>query len=194
VLYCRPRWEHLPLRLLGKCHHGSWRQYPCHPRFRFSTCYKDAMLHLFCSQCLLYYCMHDSTTISSPNAISWLCGLVILFLLFGSDISAWIDVLPAREDGQLCDHCKYTKSLVSVEVRKLSISIICVTHSNSLAFSILGFLNGVFTAEDGLPLTARIGCGLGIIVGTGLTIPIAIAALGPGLIRQWEIESFLVIA
>jgi hypothetical protein len=53
-----------------------------------------------------------------------------------------------------------------------------------LAFSILGFLNGVFTAKDGLPLTARIGCRLGIIVGTGLTIPIVIAALGPGLIWQ----------
>jgi serine acetyltransferase len=55
-----------------------------------------------------------------------------------------------------------------------------------LVFSILGFLAGVFTEGFELPLSAKIGCGLIIVVGMGLIIPLAIASFGPGLIRQEE--------
>lgn len=48
----------------------------------------------------------------------------------------------------------------------------------------LGFLAGIFTADFGLPLSARLGCGLTFVVGAGLVIPLMIASLGPGLIRQ----------
>ncbi|KAG1868023.1 hypothetical protein C8R48DRAFT_761059 [Suillus tomentosus] len=54
----------------------------------------------------------------------------------------------------------------------------------SLAFSTPGFLAGIFTADFGLPLSARLGCGLTFVVGAGLVIPLMIASLGPGLIRQ----------
>ncbi|KAG1754735.1 uncharacterized protein EDB91DRAFT_1076841 [Suillus paluster] len=54
----------------------------------------------------------------------------------------------------------------------------------SLVFSIVGFLPGIFTVEYGLPLSARIACGLSLIVGMGLVIPLAVASLGPGLIRR----------
>ncbi|KAG1721500.1 uncharacterized protein EDB91DRAFT_1088422 [Suillus paluster] len=53
----------------------------------------------------------------------------------------------------------------------------------SLVFSIVRFLAGIFTVEYGLPLSARIACGLSLIVGMGLVIPLAVASLGPGLIR-----------
>ncbi|KAG1744750.1 hypothetical protein EDB19DRAFT_1906467 [Suillus lakei] len=52
----------------------------------------------------------------------------------------------------------------------------------SLSFSILGFLTGIFTIDFGLDLSAKIGCGLALIVGASLTIPLVIASVGPGLI------------
>ncbi|KAJ8587029.1 hypothetical protein M405DRAFT_934992 [Rhizopogon salebrosus TDB-379] len=71
-----------------------------------------------------------------------------------------------------------------------SLVIIASTPSllylTSLVFSILGFLAGVFTEGFELPLSAKIGCGLIIVVGMGLIIPLAIASFGPGLIRQEE--------
>ncbi|KAG2150139.1 hypothetical protein BD769DRAFT_1659671 [Suillus cothurnatus] len=54
----------------------------------------------------------------------------------------------------------------------------------SLAFSMLGFLAGIFTVDFGLPLFARLRCGLTFMVGAGLVIPLVIASLTPGLIRQ----------
>ncbi|KAG1850561.1 hypothetical protein C8R48DRAFT_778213 [Suillus tomentosus] len=62
-------------------------------------------------------------------------------------------------------------------------SIPTLLYLTSLACSIVGFLAGVFTVEYGLPLSARIGCGLAIIIGTGLVIPLTIASFGPGLIQ-----------
>ncbi|KAG1838172.1 hypothetical protein F4604DRAFT_1691909 [Suillus subluteus] len=54
---------------------------------------------------------------------------------------------------------------------------------HSLIFSILGFLAGIFTVDFGLPLSAKIGCGLALIVGGGLILPLTIASFGPGLIQ-----------
>jgi hypothetical protein len=48
-----------------------------------------------------------------------------------------------------------------------------------LLFSILGFIAGAFTIEFGLDLSAKIGCGLALGVGAGLTIPLLIASFGP---------------
>ncbi|KAG1893546.1 uncharacterized protein F5891DRAFT_985774 [Suillus fuscotomentosus] len=48
----------------------------------------------------------------------------------------------------------------------------------------LVILTSIFTADFGLPLSARLGCGLTFVVGAGLVIPLMIASLGPGLIRQ----------
>ncbi|KAG1837999.1 hypothetical protein F4604DRAFT_1941882 [Suillus subluteus] len=62
-------------------------------------------------------------------------------------------------------------------------SIPSFLYLTSLAFAILGFLAGIFTADFGLPLSARIGCGLALIVGGGFVIPLMIASLGPGLTR-----------
>ncbi|KAG1799152.1 hypothetical protein EV424DRAFT_1546083 [Suillus variegatus] len=53
----------------------------------------------------------------------------------------------------------------------------------SLAFSILGFLAGIFTIDFGLDVSAKIGCVLAFIVGASFTIPLVIASFGPGLIR-----------
>ncbi|KAG1741382.1 hypothetical protein EDD22DRAFT_959048 [Suillus occidentalis] len=53
----------------------------------------------------------------------------------------------------------------------------------SLAFAVLGFLAGIFTGEFGLALSARIVCGLALVGGTGLTIPLMMASFGPGPIR-----------
>jgi len=63
-------------------------------------------------------------------------------------------------------------------------SIPSLLYLMSLAFTILGFLAGVFTEGFELPFSAKIGCGLIIVVGMGLIIPLAIASVGPGLIRQ----------
>ncbi|KAG1874031.1 hypothetical protein C8R48DRAFT_769418 [Suillus tomentosus] len=63
------------------------------------------------------------------------------------------------------------------------LSIPSLLYLTSLIFSIFGFLAGVFAIEYGLPLSARIGCGLALVTGTGLTILLTIAAFGPGLIR-----------
>ncbi|KAG2113715.1 hypothetical protein DEU56DRAFT_919680 [Suillus clintonianus] len=62
-------------------------------------------------------------------------------------------------------------------------SIPSFLYLTSLGFSILGFLAGVFTAEFGLSLSARIGCVLALVVGAGLILPLTIASFGPGLIR-----------
>lgn len=53
----------------------------------------------------------------------------------------------------------------------------------SLAFSILGFIAGVFTVDFALSLATRIGCRLALVVGAGLITPLMIASFGPGLIR-----------
>ncbi|KAG1843249.1 hypothetical protein C8R48DRAFT_780586 [Suillus tomentosus] len=53
----------------------------------------------------------------------------------------------------------------------------------SLAFAIIGVLAGIFTVEFGLPLSERIGCGLILVVGGGLMIPLTMASFGPGLIQ-----------
>jgi hypothetical protein len=53
----------------------------------------------------------------------------------------------------------------------------------SLAFAIAGVLAGVFTIEFGLPLSARIGCGMVVIALGGLAIPLTMASFRPGLIR-----------
>lgn len=53
----------------------------------------------------------------------------------------------------------------------------------SLAFAIIGVLAGIFTVEFGLPLSARIGCGLILVVVGGLMIPLTMASFGPGLIQ-----------
>ncbi|KAG1717740.1 hypothetical protein EDD22DRAFT_964497 [Suillus occidentalis] len=63
-------------------------------------------------------------------------------------------------------------------------SIPSFLYLTSLAFAILGFLAGIFTGEFGLALSARIICGLALVVGTGLTIPLMMASFGrPGLSR-----------
>lgn len=56
---------------------------------------------------------------------------------------------------------------------------------SSLAFCILGFLAGIFTVGFGLDLSAKIGCGLALVVGAGLVIPLVVASFSPGLIR-WQ--------
>ncbi|KAG1845193.1 hypothetical protein F4604DRAFT_1937099 [Suillus subluteus] len=61
-------------------------------------------------------------------------------------------------------------------------SIPSFLYLTSLAFSIVGFLAGIFATEFRLPLSARIGCGLALVVGTSLTIPLMMAGFGPGLI------------
>ncbi|KAG0693842.1 hypothetical protein DFH29DRAFT_881151 [Suillus ampliporus] len=48
----------------------------------------------------------------------------------------------------------------------------------------LVILTSIFTADFGLPLSARLGCGLTFVAGAGLVIPLMIASLGPGLVRQ----------
>ncbi|KAG1761226.1 hypothetical protein EDD22DRAFT_954207 [Suillus occidentalis] len=53
----------------------------------------------------------------------------------------------------------------------------------SLAFAVLGFLAGIFTGEFRLALSARIVCGLALVGGTGLTIPLMMASFGPGPIQ-----------
>ncbi|KAG1779649.1 hypothetical protein EV702DRAFT_1195022 [Suillus placidus] len=61
-------------------------------------------------------------------------------------------------------------------------SIPSFLYLTSLLFSILGFLAGIFTIEFRLDLSAKIRCGLALIVGASLTIPLVIASFGPGLI------------
>ncbi|KAG1724187.1 hypothetical protein EDB19DRAFT_2043566 [Suillus lakei] len=63
-------------------------------------------------------------------------------------------------------------------------SIPSLLYLMSLVFSTLGFFAGIFTTDYGLPLSARLGCGLTFVVGAGLVIPLTIASLGPGLIRR----------
>ncbi|KAG2089635.1 uncharacterized protein F5147DRAFT_788278 [Suillus discolor] len=62
-------------------------------------------------------------------------------------------------------------------------SIPMFTFLMSLAFAIIGVLAGIFTVGFGLPLSTRIGCGLILIVGGGLVIPLTMASFGPGLIQ-----------
>ncbi|KAG1844135.1 hypothetical protein C8R48DRAFT_780430 [Suillus tomentosus] len=62
-------------------------------------------------------------------------------------------------------------------------SIPSFLYLTSLAFSILGFLAGIFTVDFGLPLSAKIGCGLALVAGGGLILPLTMASFGPGLIR-----------
>lgn len=59
-------------------------------------------------------------------------------------------------------------------------------YLTGLTFSILGFLAGVFTEGFELPLSAKIGCGLIVVVGMGLMIPLTVASVDPGLIREEE--------
>ena len=115
--------------MAGNRHHGSQRQHPCHSRFGVNNRYKGIMLDFLGSQFLLHYSVDGGTIFWPQNEIPWLRGLIIfMFLQPGPDITNWIGVLPAREDGQSCDHCEYAKPFISDKVTKLSIAVNCVTH------------------------------------------------------------------
>ncbi|KAG1776436.1 hypothetical protein EV702DRAFT_1198122 [Suillus placidus] len=70
-----------------------------------------------------------------------------------------------------------TKTLCSIS---FILSVYCIL---GLAFSILGFLAGIFTADFELPLFAKVACGLALIMGGSLILPLTVASFGPGLIR-----------
>ncbi|KAG2120550.1 uncharacterized protein F5147DRAFT_647033 [Suillus discolor] len=69
---------------------------------------------------------------------------------------------------------------------------------HSLAFSILGFLAGIFTVDFGLPLSAKIGCGLALIAGGGLILPLMMASFDPDIwsrcqdsTKTWPVVAFI---
>lgn len=130
--------------------------------------------------------MHDGTALWLQVEISRFCGSInlILFKDILADVTNPIGVSLTREDGKSRYPCKYTQFSISDKVTKtLSANAdYSQDHCCSLAFSIVGFLAGIFATEFGLPLSARIGCRLALVVGTSLTIPLMMASFGPGLI------------
>lgn len=129
--------------------------------------------------------MHDGTALWLQVEISRFCGSInlIFFKDISADVTNQIGVLLTREDGKSCYPCKYTQFLISDKVTKTWSANADYSQDHcSIAFSIVGFLAGIFTTEFGLPLSTRIGCGLALVVGMSLMIPLIMASFGPGLI------------
>ncbi|KAG2353402.1 hypothetical protein BDR07DRAFT_1496316 [Suillus spraguei] len=116
-----------------------------------------------------------------PLATKTLC--TISFLL---SVYCIIGCAVAQQFGQRLRSLDFAAYYLQGRMASLVIltSIPSVLYLMSLGFSTFGFLAGVYTPDFGLPLSARLGCGLTFLVGAGLVIPLVIASLGTGLIRK----------
>ncbi|KAG1896721.1 uncharacterized protein F5891DRAFT_983321 [Suillus fuscotomentosus] len=99
----------------------------------------------------------------------------------------WVPIMKFIDDfsAQAKSQTTVVSVIMAVDASILAIPVLEQAYylQGKMLLSIFGFLAGVFAIEYGLPLSARIGCGLALLTGTGLTILLTITAFGPGLIR-----------
>ncbi|KAG1887990.1 uncharacterized protein F5891DRAFT_1199429 [Suillus fuscotomentosus] len=118
--------------------------------------------------------------LGSPSATKTLCSISFILSVY-----CIVACTMAQHFGYRLRSLDFAAYYLQGKMASLAVlaSIPSFLYLTSLAFTVLGFLAGIFTGEFGLALSARIVCGLALVAGTGLTIPLMMASFGPGPIR-----------